>query len=108
MDTNKAWDKDGNKINVNRNEPLKFYFKGDSLFRSTNEQYSYRESYKIRNNILSIGKKTGNIELACEAWEKLKNMRQKDGENLYNKTAIQINRQYVNNLFQNLIQPIFE
>ena len=54
----KALDKNGNEINVSQNESLKFYFKGDSLFRSANEQYSYRESYKINNNILSIGNST--------------------------------------------------
>ncbi|HEY5405874.1 MAG TPA: tetratricopeptide repeat protein [Ginsengibacter sp.] len=54
----KTLDKDGNEINLNRNEPLKFYFKSDSLFRSTNEQYSYRESYEIHNHILSIGNST--------------------------------------------------
>jgi len=54
----KALDKNGNEINVSRNESLKFYFKGDSLFRSTNEQYSYRASYELNNNILSVGNST--------------------------------------------------
>ena len=55
----KALDKDGNEIKVNRNGlSLKFYFKDDSLLRSIDEQYSYRESYEINNNILSIGNST--------------------------------------------------
>lgn len=54
----KVLDKYGNEMTANRSDPLKFYFKGDSLFRSTNEQYSYREPYKINNNILLIGNST--------------------------------------------------
>ncbi len=49
--------KDGNEININRNTlSLKLYFKGDSLFRSTDEQYAYRDRYEIVNNVLSVGK----------------------------------------------------
>jgi tetratricopeptide (TPR) repeat protein len=38
-------------------------------------------------NIAYCYQKTGNMELACETWKKLKNMGQKDGENLYNENC---------------------
>ena len=38
-------------------------------------------------NIANCYQKAGNIELACEAWKKLKSMGQKDGENLYNQNC---------------------
>ena len=40
------------------NSTLKFLFKGDSLLRSDEEQYSFRQTYQISNKVLLIGNST--------------------------------------------------
>ncbi|HVZ98190.1 MAG TPA: tetratricopeptide repeat protein [Chitinophagaceae bacterium] len=55
----KMFGKDGSEIPSNQNQTsLKFLFKGDSILRSNNEQYSHRETYVINNNILTIENST--------------------------------------------------